>query len=239
MCLLPLSPILIYPGLTFWFTVFLLADPPQVPTQLEDIRALLSATGLNLPSVLTSPMGTQLVLDPGNSALLGESNPLKHWAIIQGWTGFMDGWLLAGGREATVGGSQQEIAKLPTESRLTSGNLAAFPCEVRADLSWLYGLSWFHVVPFWVLLGWYHGPDLLTQGELWERCTSKIQSCLFLLEPLLRNPHVFLPPQYICSHSQGKAAMLPHFKSYQFCSGQPSLSRAWSQPSRLLKAKPP
>ncbi|XP_074186439.1 ADAMTS-like protein 1 isoform X2 [Rhinolophus sinicus] len=46
-------------------------DPPQVPTQLEDIRALLSATGPNFPSVLTSPLGTQLVLDPGNSALLG------------------------------------------------------------------------------------------------------------------------------------------------------------------------
>lgn len=66
-------------------------DPPQVPTQLEDIRALLSATGPNLPSVLTSPLGTHLVLDPGNSALLGESNPLEHWAEIQGWTGFMDG----------------------------------------------------------------------------------------------------------------------------------------------------
>ncbi|XP_011363662.1 ADAMTS-like protein 1 [Pteropus vampyrus] len=52
-------------------TQLLILDPPQVPTQLEDIRALLSATGPNLPSVLTSPLGTQLVLDPGNSALLG------------------------------------------------------------------------------------------------------------------------------------------------------------------------
>ncbi|XP_032248310.1 ADAMTS-like protein 1 isoform X2 [Phoca vitulina] len=52
-------------------TQLLILDPPQVPTQLEDIRALLSATGLNLPSVLTSPLGAQLVLDPGNSALLG------------------------------------------------------------------------------------------------------------------------------------------------------------------------
>ncbi|XP_015450032.1 ADAMTS-like protein 1 isoform X4 [Pteropus alecto] len=51
-------------------TQLLILDPPQVPTQLEDIRALLSATGPNLPSVLTSPLGTQLVLDPGNSALL-------------------------------------------------------------------------------------------------------------------------------------------------------------------------
>ncbi|XP_034519850.1 ADAMTS-like protein 1 isoform X2 [Ailuropoda melanoleuca] len=52
-------------------TQLLILDPPQVPTQLEDIRALLSATGPNLPSVLTSPLGAQLVLDPGNSALLG------------------------------------------------------------------------------------------------------------------------------------------------------------------------
>ncbi|XP_039726510.1 ADAMTS-like protein 1 isoform X3 [Pteropus medius] len=51
-------------------TQLLILDPPQVPTQLEDIRALLSATGPNLPSVLTSPLGTQLVLDSGNSALL-------------------------------------------------------------------------------------------------------------------------------------------------------------------------
>ncbi|XP_024851836.1 ADAMTS-like protein 1 isoform X1 [Bos taurus] len=52
-------------------TELLILEPPHVPTQLDDIRALLSATGLNLPSVLTSPLGTQLVLDPGNSALLG------------------------------------------------------------------------------------------------------------------------------------------------------------------------
>ncbi|KAL0607389.1 ADAMTS-like protein 1, partial [Plecturocebus cupreus] len=50
-------------------TQLLILDPPQVPTQLEDIRALLAAIGANLPSVLTSPLGTQLVLDPGNSAL--------------------------------------------------------------------------------------------------------------------------------------------------------------------------
>uniref|UniRef100_A0A5F9CF83 ADAMTS-like protein 1 n=1 Tax=Oryctolagus cuniculus TaxID=9986 RepID=A0A5F9CF83_RABIT len=52
-------------------TQLLILDPPEVPAQLEDIRALLSATGPNLPSALTSPLGTQLVLDPGNSALLG------------------------------------------------------------------------------------------------------------------------------------------------------------------------
>ncbi|XDA72258.1 hypothetical protein R6Z07F_002548 [Ovis aries] len=52
-------------------TELLILEPPHVPTQLDDIWALLSATGLNLPSVLTSPLGTQLVLDPGNSALLG------------------------------------------------------------------------------------------------------------------------------------------------------------------------
>ncbi|XP_022429491.1 ADAMTS-like protein 1 isoform X1 [Delphinapterus leucas] len=72
-------------------TQLLILDPPHVPTQLDDIRALLSATGPNLPSVLTSPLGTQLGLDPGNSALLGESGPLEHWAEIQGWTGFMGG----------------------------------------------------------------------------------------------------------------------------------------------------
>ncbi|XP_019656812.2 ADAMTS-like protein 1 isoform X5 [Ailuropoda melanoleuca] len=80
-------------------TQLLILDPPQVPTQLEDIRALLSATGPNLPSVLTSPLGAQLVLDPGNSALL--------------------------------------------ESRLTSGNLADFPCEVSTDLSLDSSLSRF------------------------------------------------------------------------------------------------
>uniref|UniRef100_A0A8C6CJH8 ADAMTS like 1 n=1 Tax=Moschus moschiferus TaxID=68415 RepID=A0A8C6CJH8_MOSMO len=52
-------------------TELLILEPPHVPTRLDDIRALLSATGPNLPSVLTSPLGTQLVLDPGNSALLG------------------------------------------------------------------------------------------------------------------------------------------------------------------------
>ncbi|XP_066897543.1 ADAMTS-like protein 1 isoform X5 [Kogia breviceps] len=72
-------------------TQLLILDPPHVPTQLDDIRALLSATGPNLPSVLTSPLGTQLGLDPGNSALLGEFSPLEHWAEIQGWTGFMGG----------------------------------------------------------------------------------------------------------------------------------------------------
>uniref|UniRef100_A0A8C6RZE8 Ig-like domain-containing protein n=1 Tax=Nannospalax galili TaxID=1026970 RepID=A0A8C6RZE8_NANGA len=65
-------------------TQLLILDPPQVPTQLEDIRALLSATGPNLPSVLMSPLGTQLVLDPGNSALLacpikGHPTPNITW----------------------------------------------------------------------------------------------------------------------------------------------------------------
>ncbi|KAB0360387.1 hypothetical protein FD754_004543 [Muntiacus muntjak] len=57
--------------------------PPHVPPRLDDIRALLSATGPNLPSVLTSPLGTQLVLDPGNSALLGDPKGLlseSSWA---------------------------------------------------------------------------------------------------------------------------------------------------------------
>ncbi|XP_057576932.1 ADAMTS-like protein 1 isoform X6 [Hippopotamus amphibius kiboko] len=58
-------------------TQLLILDPPHVPTQLDDIKALLSATGLNLPSVLTSPLGTQLVLDPGNSALLVVGTLLK------------------------------------------------------------------------------------------------------------------------------------------------------------------
>ncbi|XP_033613536.1 ADAMTS-like protein 1 [Fukomys damarensis] len=52
-------------------TRLLVLEAPRVPTQLEEIRALLSATGPNLPSVLTSPVGAQLILDPGNSALLG------------------------------------------------------------------------------------------------------------------------------------------------------------------------
>ncbi|XP_062064144.1 ADAMTS-like protein 1 isoform X3 [Lepus europaeus] len=68
------------------------ADPPEVPAQLEDIRALLSATGPNLPSVLTSPLGTQLVLDPGNSALLG--CPIKGHPIPN-ITWFHDGQPIA------------------------------------------------------------------------------------------------------------------------------------------------
>ncbi|KAM6183750.1 ADAMTS-like protein 1 isoform 2-T2 [Erethizon dorsatum] len=68
-------------------TQLLILDPPQVPTQLEDIKALLSATGPNLPSVLTSPMGTQLVLDPGNSALLGcpiKGHPMPNITWLHG-----------------------------------------------------------------------------------------------------------------------------------------------------------
>lgn len=34
-----------------------------------------------------------------------------------------------------MGGGKQEITKLPTESRLTSGNLADFPYEVNAVVS--------------------------------------------------------------------------------------------------------
>ncbi|XP_062064145.1 ADAMTS-like protein 1 isoform X4 [Lepus europaeus] len=73
-------------------TQLLILDPPEVPAQLEDIRALLSATGPNLPSVLTSPLGTQLVLDPGNSALLG--CPIKGHPIPN-ITWFHDGQPIA------------------------------------------------------------------------------------------------------------------------------------------------
>ncbi|XP_072511788.1 ADAMTS-like protein 1 isoform X2 [Notamacropus eugenii] len=52
-------------------TQLVILDPPHPPSQVEDMKALLSANGPNLPSVLTSPLGTQLVLSPGNSAILG------------------------------------------------------------------------------------------------------------------------------------------------------------------------
>lgn len=42
-----------------------------------------------------------------------------------------------------MGGGQQEITKLPTESRLTSGNLADFPHEVSAALGLDSSLSGF------------------------------------------------------------------------------------------------
>lgn len=60
------------------------------------------------------------------------------------------GWVTACRWEgAAAGGGQQEITKLPTESRLTSGNLADFPHEVSAALSLDSGLSGFQYGPSW------------------------------------------------------------------------------------------
>ncbi|XP_049567004.1 ADAMTS-like protein 1 isoform X2 [Orcinus orca] len=105
-------------------TQLLILDPPHVPTQLDDIRALLSATGPNLPSVLTSPLGTQLGLDPGNSALLGcpiKGHPTPNITWFHGdqpvanTTGLTH-HILAAGRILRVanlsGGSQGEFSCL-------------------------------------------------------------------------------------------------------------------------------
>lgn len=112
-----------------------------------------------------SPLGTQLVLDPGNSALLGESNPLEHWAEIQGWTRFMNGWLLAGGREAEVGVANRKSLNcvqnpdLPVETWLTFHMRWIQFCDL--DLS----LARVKRAPLWILLGWCHGPDPLNQTD--------------------------------------------------------------------------
>ncbi|XP_023982592.1 ADAMTS-like protein 1 [Physeter macrocephalus] len=105
-------------------TQLLILDPPHVPTQLDEIRALLSATGPNLPSVLTSPLGTQLGLDPGNSALLGcpiKGHPTPNITWFHGdqpvanTTGLTH-HILAAGRILQVanlsGGSQGEFSCL-------------------------------------------------------------------------------------------------------------------------------
>lgn len=69
------------------------------------------------------------------------------------------------GRRQQWGGGQQEITKLPTESRLTSGNLADFPYEVSAILSLDSSLSRFQRDSFLNPLRLIHSPDPLNQTD--------------------------------------------------------------------------
>uniref|UniRef100_A0A8C4YRS7 ADAMTS-like protein 1 n=1 Tax=Gopherus evgoodei TaxID=1825980 RepID=A0A8C4YRS7_9SAUR len=52
-------------------TQLLILDPPQTLLQLEDLTTMLLITGPDIPSVLTSPSGTRMVLNPGSSVLIG------------------------------------------------------------------------------------------------------------------------------------------------------------------------
>uniref|UniRef100_A0A8D0HQG2 Ig-like domain-containing protein n=1 Tax=Sphenodon punctatus TaxID=8508 RepID=A0A8D0HQG2_SPHPU len=52
-------------------TELLILDPPRALLRLDDLAALLSVMGLDIPSVLSSPSGTSLVLSPGSSVLVG------------------------------------------------------------------------------------------------------------------------------------------------------------------------
>uniref|UniRef100_A0A452URQ5 Ig-like domain-containing protein n=1 Tax=Ursus maritimus TaxID=29073 RepID=A0A452URQ5_URSMA len=109
-------------------TQLLILDPPQVPTQLEDIRALLSASGLNLPSVLTSPLGAQLVLDPGNSALLGcpvKGHPTPNIT-----------WFHGGQPVATVTGLTHHIlaaGQILQVANLSGGSQGEFSCLAQNE----------------------------------------------------------------------------------------------------------
>ncbi|XP_037653497.1 ADAMTS-like protein 1 isoform X3 [Choloepus didactylus] len=122
----------------------LILDPPQVPTQLEDIRALLSATGPNLPSVLTSPLGTQLVLDPGNSALL--SCPIKgHPAPNITW--FHDGQPIA-----TATGLTHRIlaaGQILQVANLSGGSQGEFSCLAQNEAGMLVQKASLVIQDYW------------------------------------------------------------------------------------------
>ncbi|XP_031413147.1 ADAMTS-like protein 1 [Meleagris gallopavo] len=49
----------------------LVLEPPRPLPYLENLTAVLSSIGTNLPSVLTSPSGTKMTISPGSSALIG------------------------------------------------------------------------------------------------------------------------------------------------------------------------
>ncbi|XP_060055594.1 ADAMTS-like protein 1 isoform X2 [Erinaceus europaeus] len=109
-------------------TQLLILDPPQVPVQLDDIKALLSATGLNLPSVLTSPLGTQLVLNPGNSALLG--------CPIRGHPTPNITWFHGGQPVATVTGLTHyilEAGQILQVANLSSDSQGEFSCLAQNE----------------------------------------------------------------------------------------------------------
>ncbi|XP_075787629.1 ADAMTS-like protein 1 isoform X6 [Pelodiscus sinensis] len=52
-------------------TQLLILEPPRTLLQLEDLTAMLLTPGPDIPSVLTSPSGTRMVLNPESSVLIG------------------------------------------------------------------------------------------------------------------------------------------------------------------------
>uniref|UniRef100_H0XFR1 ADAMTS like 1 n=2 Tax=Otolemur garnettii TaxID=30611 RepID=H0XFR1_OTOGA len=125
-------------------TQLLILDPPQVPTQLEDIKALLSATGPNLPSVLTSPLGTQLVLDPGNSALLG--------CPIKGHPAPNITWFHGGQPIATATGLRHHIlaaGQILQVANLTGGSQGEFSCLAQNEAGTLVQKASLVIQDYW------------------------------------------------------------------------------------------
>ncbi|XP_040337272.1 ADAMTS-like protein 1 isoform X3 [Herpailurus yagouaroundi] len=125
-------------------TQLLILDPPQVPTQLEDIRALLSATGPNLPSVLTSPLGAQLVLDPGNSALLG--------CPIKGHPTPNITWFHGGQPVATVPGLTHHIlaaGQILQVANLSGGSQGEFSCLAQNEAGMLVQKASLVIQDYW------------------------------------------------------------------------------------------
>ncbi|XP_077768216.1 ADAMTS-like protein 1 isoform X2 [Canis aureus] len=125
-------------------TQLLLLDPPQVPTQLEDIRALLSATGPNLPSVLTSPLGAQLVLDPGNSALVG--------CPIKGHPTPNITWFHGGQPVATVPGLTHHIlaaGQILQVANLSGGSQGEFSCLAQNEAGILVQKASLVIQDYW------------------------------------------------------------------------------------------
>ncbi|XP_064346254.1 ADAMTS-like protein 1 isoform X1 [Camelus dromedarius] len=125
-------------------TQLLILDPPHVPTQLEDIRAMLSATGPNLPSVLMSPVGAQLVLDPGNSALLGcpvKGHPTPNIT-----------WFHDGQPVATVAGLTHHIlaaGQILQVANLSGGSQREFSCLAQNEAGMLVQKASLVIQDYW------------------------------------------------------------------------------------------
>uniref|UniRef100_A0A8D0U4X8 ADAMTS like 1 n=1 Tax=Sus scrofa TaxID=9823 RepID=A0A8D0U4X8_PIG len=125
-------------------TQLLILDPPHVPVHLEDIRAMLSATGPNLPSVLTSPLGTQLVLDPGNSALLG--------CPIKGYPTPNITWFHSGRPIANVTGLMHHIlaaGQILQIANLSGGSQGEFSCLAQNEAGMLVQKASLVIQDYW------------------------------------------------------------------------------------------
>uniref|UniRef100_A0A8C5KRW5 Ig-like domain-containing protein n=1 Tax=Jaculus jaculus TaxID=51337 RepID=A0A8C5KRW5_JACJA len=156
-------------------TQLLILDPPQVPTQLEDARALLIATGPNLPSVLTSPLGTQLVLDPGNSALLG--CPVKGQPTPN-ITWFHDGQPLTD----TTGLTHHILAagQILKVANLSGGSQGDFSCLAQNEAGMLVQKASLVIQVQWTL--YRTSPGRATQTSLlpdprWHHLTIRAVQC--------------------------------------------------------------